>query len=128
MLFVKVLLKKVIDNYLILLVLKFHDHKSSSLIDMIFSCPVSESAQILYWFWKLPCLTKLNWESALSNYRRIVVFFLKFPTNLGSPFLVIYKLSYNCLKCDLWMCTNLDSRAFLMSFDFDMYWINLVCL
>jgi hypothetical protein len=68
---------------------------------MIFPSPVSESVQILYRFRKLDCLAKLNCESALSNYRRIVVLFLSFSTNFGSPFLVIYKLSYSCLKCDL---------------------------
>jgi hypothetical protein len=53
---------------------------------MIFPTPVSESVQILYMFRKLDCLAKLNWESALSNYRRIVVIFLSFPTNFVSPF------------------------------------------
>jgi hypothetical protein len=45
---VKVLYIKVVDNFFILLVLKFHDHRSSSLEVMIFRSPVSESVQILY--------------------------------------------------------------------------------
>jgi hypothetical protein len=57
---VNVLYRKVIDNSFILLVLKFHDHRSSSLKDMIFLSPVSESVQILYRFRKLDCLAKLN--------------------------------------------------------------------
>jgi hypothetical protein len=60
MFYVNVLYRKVIDNYFILLVLKFHDHRSSSLKDMIFLSPVSESVQILYRFRKLDCLAKLN--------------------------------------------------------------------
>jgi hypothetical protein len=92
---------------------------------MIFLSPVSESVQILYRFRKLDCLAELNWESVISNYRRIVVLSLSFPTNFGSPFLVIYKLSYSYLSKDLWICPNLDSRAFPLSFDFGMYWINL---
>jgi hypothetical protein len=46
---------------------------------MIFPSPVSEYVQILYRFRKLDCLAKQNWESALSNYTRILVLFLSFP-------------------------------------------------
>jgi hypothetical protein len=56
---------------------------------MIFPSPVSESVQILYRFRKLDCLAKLNCESALSNFRIIVVFFINFPTSFGAPFLVV---------------------------------------
>jgi hypothetical protein len=51
---------KAVDNFFILLVLKFHDHRSCSLEVMIFPSPVSESVQILYRFRKLDCLAKLN--------------------------------------------------------------------
>jgi hypothetical protein len=95
------LYRKVVDNLFILLVSKFYGHMSSSLGVMIFPSPVSESVQILYRFQKLDYLAKLNCESALSNYRRIVVLYLSFSTNFGSSFLVIYKLSYSCLKLDL---------------------------
>jgi hypothetical protein len=54
---VKVLYRKVIDNSFILLVLKFHDYRTSSLGVMIFLNPVSES-EILYSFRKLDCLIK----------------------------------------------------------------------
>jgi hypothetical protein len=57
---VKVLYIKVIDNFFILLVLKFHGHRFSSLGIMIFPSPVSESVQILYRFRKLDCLAKLK--------------------------------------------------------------------
>jgi hypothetical protein len=44
MISIKVLYRKVIANSFILLVLKFHDHKFSSLGVMIFQSTVSESA------------------------------------------------------------------------------------
>jgi hypothetical protein len=52
MVFVKVLYIKVVDNFFILLVLKFHNHRFSSLGVMIFLSLVSESVQILYRFRK----------------------------------------------------------------------------
>ena len=125
---VEVLYIKSCSQLLHLTCVKFHDHRLSSLGVMIFPSPVSEYVQILYRFRKLDCLAKLNWESALSNYRRIVVLLLSFPTNFGSPFLVTYKLSYNCFKWNLWIYPNLDNKAFLMSFDLDMHWINLIGL
>jgi hypothetical protein len=48
MISIKVLYRNVIANLFILLVLKFHDHRFSSLGVMIFQSPVSESVQILY--------------------------------------------------------------------------------
>jgi hypothetical protein len=57
---IEVLYTKVIANFFTLLVLKFHDHRLSSLGVMIFASPVSESVQILYRFRKLNCLAKLN--------------------------------------------------------------------
>jgi hypothetical protein len=57
---VKVLYRNVIDNFFILLVQKFHDHRFSSLGVMIFPSPLSESVQILYRFRKLDCLAKLK--------------------------------------------------------------------
>jgi hypothetical protein len=56
----KVLYRKVVDNFFILVVLKFHDHRYNSLGVMIFPSPVSESVQILYRFRKLDCLAKLT--------------------------------------------------------------------
>jgi hypothetical protein len=60
MFFVKGLYIKVLDNFVILVVLKFHDHRLTSLGVMIFPSPVSESVQIMYRFRKLDCLAKLN--------------------------------------------------------------------
>jgi hypothetical protein len=57
---VKMFFIKVVGNLPILPVLNFHDHRFSSLRVMIFPSPVSESIQILYRFWKLNCLAKIN--------------------------------------------------------------------
>jgi hypothetical protein len=64
---------------------------------------LSMGAQVSSPWWQTPCQARpmSRFESAFSNYRRIVVLCLSFPTNFGAPFLVIYKLSYSCLKCDL---------------------------
>jgi hypothetical protein len=51
--------KKVVDNFIILLVLKFYRHKSDCLGVMLFTNSVIESVQILYRFQKLHCLLKL---------------------------------------------------------------------
>jgi hypothetical protein len=48
--------RKVVDNFIILLVLKFDRHKSDRLGVMIFTNSVTESVQILYRFQKLHCL------------------------------------------------------------------------
>jgi hypothetical protein len=57
---VKVLYTKVVANLFILLVLKFHNHRTSSLGVMIFPSPVSESVPILDRFRKLHFLAKLK--------------------------------------------------------------------
>jgi hypothetical protein len=51
--------KKVVDNSIILLVLKFDRHKSDRLRVMLFTNSVTESVQILYRFQKLHCLLTL---------------------------------------------------------------------
>jgi hypothetical protein len=49
--------KKVVDNFIILLVLKFYSHKSDRLGVMLFTNSVTESVQILYIFQKcIVCL------------------------------------------------------------------------
>jgi hypothetical protein len=86
---VKMLYIKVVDNLLILLMLKFHYHRPNNLKVLLLPSSVSESVQILYRFRKWPCLPKLNLESVLINYKEVVVLFLSFPTSFGSPFLVV---------------------------------------
>jgi hypothetical protein len=66
----------VVDNFFILLMLKFDRHKSDRLGVMIFTNSVTESVQILYRFQKLHCLLKLILESVLVDYRKVVEAFL----------------------------------------------------
>jgi hypothetical protein len=48
--------KKVVDNFITLLVLKFDSHRSDSLGVMLFTNSVTESVHFLYRFQKLHCL------------------------------------------------------------------------
>jgi hypothetical protein len=68
--------RKVVDNFIILLVLKFDSHRSDSLGVMFFSNSVTESVQILYRFQRLYCLLKLMFESVLVDYKKVVDAFL----------------------------------------------------
>jgi hypothetical protein len=52
--------KKVVDNIIILLVLKFDSHTSDHLEVVLFTNSVTESVQILYRFQKLHCLLKIR--------------------------------------------------------------------
>jgi hypothetical protein len=51
--------RKVVDNFIILLVLKLDSHKSNHLEVMLFTNSVTESVQFLYRFQRLHCLLKL---------------------------------------------------------------------
>jgi hypothetical protein len=64
--------RKVVDNFIILLVLKFDRHKSDRLGVMIFANSVTESVQILYRFQKLHCLPNVILESVLVDYKKVV--------------------------------------------------------
>jgi hypothetical protein len=68
--------KKVVENSIILLVLKFESHRSDRLGVVLFTNSVTESVQILYRFQKLHCLLKLVLESVLVNYKKVVEAFL----------------------------------------------------
>jgi hypothetical protein len=50
--------RKVVDNFIILLVLKFDSHRTDSLGVMLFTNSVTESVQFLYRFQRLYCLLK----------------------------------------------------------------------
>jgi hypothetical protein len=69
---------RVVDNFIILLVLKFDSHRSDRLGVVLFTNSVTESVQILYRFQKLHCLLKLMLESVLVNYKKVVEAFLIF--------------------------------------------------
>jgi hypothetical protein len=68
--------KKVVDNFIILLVLKFYSHRSYSLGVMLFTNSVTESVQILYRFQKLHCLLNLMLQSVHGCYKKVVDAFL----------------------------------------------------
>jgi hypothetical protein len=68
--------KKVVENFIILLVLKFDSHKSDRLQVVLSTKSVTESVQFLYRFQKLHCLLKLILESVLIDYKKVVDTFL----------------------------------------------------
>ena len=90
--------KKVVDAFLILLVLKFHNHRPDSLRVMNFTNWLLCSVHCQNRFRKLNCLLQFSIESLLGDYKSYVVLFLIFPKSLGSLFLMIWRLSYGCLK------------------------------
>ena len=68
--------RKVVDNFIILLVLKFDSHKSNRLEVMPFTNSVTESVQILYRFQKLHCFLNLMLQSVYGRYKKVVDAFL----------------------------------------------------
>jgi hypothetical protein len=104
--------KKVVYSFLILLVLKFHNHRPDSLGIMNFTKWLLCSVHWFNRFRKLNCLIQFNIESFLGDYKIHVLLLLSFPKSFGSPFLVIWILSYGCLKSEDWICPILDSKAF----------------
>jgi hypothetical protein len=69
------LYRKVVDNIIILLVLKFNSHKSDRLEVVLFTSSVTESVQFLYRFQRLNCLLKLMLQSVHGCYKKVVDFF-----------------------------------------------------
>jgi hypothetical protein len=95
---------RVVDNFIILLVLKFDSHRSNSIGVMLFTNSVTESVQILYRFQKLHCLLNLMLQSVRGRYKKVVDVFvillvLKFhdhrPDSLG-----VMNFT-NCLLCSV---------------------------
>jgi hypothetical protein len=68
--------RRVVDNIIILLVLKFDSHKPDHLGVMIFTNSVTESVQILYRFQKLHCLLNLMLQSVHGHYKKVVGAFI----------------------------------------------------
>jgi hypothetical protein len=68
--------KEVVDNIIILLVLKFDSHTSDRLEVVLFTNSVTESAQILCRFQKLHCLPNLMLQSVDGRYKKVVDAFL----------------------------------------------------
>jgi hypothetical protein len=63
---------RVVDNFIILLVLKIDSHRSDSLGVMLFIISVTESVQILYRLQKLHCLLNLLLQSVHGRYKKVV--------------------------------------------------------
>jgi hypothetical protein len=104
--------KKVVDVFVILLVLKFHNHRPDSLGVMNFTNCLLCSVHWQNRFRKLNCLIQFNIESLLGNYKSYVVLLPSFPKSFGSLFLVVWRLRYGCLKSEDWICPILDSKDF----------------
>jgi hypothetical protein len=68
--------KKVVDNFINLLVLKTDSHKPDRLEVMLFISSVTESVQFRYRFQRSHCLLKFSLESVLVNYKKVVDTFL----------------------------------------------------
>jgi hypothetical protein len=68
--------KKVVDNFIIILVLKFDSHKSDRLEVVLFANSVTESVQSLYRFQRVNCLLKLMFQSVHGRYKKVVEAFL----------------------------------------------------
>jgi hypothetical protein len=68
--------RKVVDNFIILLVLKFYNHRSDGLGVRIFTNSVTESVHILYRFQKLHCLPNLFLQSVHGHCKKVVDAFL----------------------------------------------------
>ena len=116
---------KVVYNFLILLVLKFHNFRSAGVGVIDFTSLLSAFACPLYRFEWLLCLTYLNIESCISDNRRVVVLFLIFLKCLRSLFLVVYNSSYCYSKWNGRLCPNLDRDAFIGLFSLVSYRIIL---
>jgi hypothetical protein len=89
---------KVVDAFLILFVLKFHNHRLDSLRVMNFTNWLLCSVHRQNRFRKLCCLIYINIESLLGDYKRYIVLLLRFTKSLRSLFLVVGSLSYECFK------------------------------
>jgi hypothetical protein len=68
--------RKLVDNFIILLVLKFDMHKSDRLGVMLFTNLVTESVQFLYRFQRLNFLLKIMLQPVHGRYKKVVDAFL----------------------------------------------------
>jgi hypothetical protein len=68
--------RKVVDNFIILLVLKFYSHKSDRLGVVLFTNSVTASIQLQYRFYKLHCLLKLMLQFVHCRYKKVLYAFL----------------------------------------------------
>ena len=111
---VDILNTKVVDNFLILLFLKFQYFKPADLGVIDFKSLLSAFACALNRSEWLYCLAYLNIESCIGDKRRVVFYLLNCPR---TPFLVVANSGYSCSKWNVRFCPNLDRDAFLMLFN-----------
>jgi hypothetical protein len=81
--------KNVVEVFLILLLLKFHNLRPDSLRVINFTNWLLCSVHCQNRFQKLNCFIWLNIESLLGHYKGYVVHLLSFPKSLGSLFVVV---------------------------------------
>ena len=96
--------RRVVDNMIILLALKFDSHKPDRLGVVLFTNSVTESVQILYRFQKLHCLLNLILQSVHGRYKKVVDAFLillvlKFHNHRPGSLRVMNFT--NCLLCSV---------------------------
>jgi hypothetical protein len=116
--------RKVVDNFIILLVLKFDSHKSDRSGVMLFTNSVTESAQILYRFQKLHCLPNLMLQSIHSRYKKdvdafLILLVLKFHNHRPDSLRVMNFT--NWLLCSV-HCQNIYRKLWCL------IWLNLESL
>jgi hypothetical protein len=95
---------KVVDNFIILLVLKFDSNRSDSLGVMLFTNSVTEFVHFLYRFQKLHCLLKIILQYVHGHYKKVVGAFriflvLKFHNHRPDNLRVMNFT--NCLLCSV---------------------------
>jgi hypothetical protein len=108
--------KKVVDNFINLLVLKFDSHKSDRLEVMLFTSLVTESVQFLYRFQRSHCLLKFGLESVLVNYKKVV-----------DNFIILLVLNFHDNKPDSLRVINFI-RGLLYSVHYQNRFRKLYCL
>jgi hypothetical protein len=87
--------RKVVHNFVILLVLKFDIHKSDRLEAMLFTSSVTESVQFLYRFQRLQYLLKLTLQSVHGGHKKVV-----------DDFLILFVLNFHNHSPDSLRVTN----------------------
>ena len=112
---------KVVYNFLIFLVLKFHDFRPNGLGVIDFTSLLLGFAFLLDRSECLYCLAHLNMESCIGDNRKVILLFLRFLKCLRSLLLVVYNSRYCYSKWNDRFCPNLDRDAFLMLFNLVSY-------
>jgi hypothetical protein len=108
--------RKVVDNFIILLVLKFYSHKSDRLGVMLFINSVTESVQFLYRFQRLNCLLKLLLQSVHGRYKKVV-----------DAFLILFVLKFHNHRLDSLEVMNF-SKWLMCSVHYQNIFQKLCCL